>query len=680
MAAPKSVWGIDIGQCALKALKLVEVDGQLRAEASDIIEHPQVLSAPDADRDQLVRNSLEEFLSRNDLSDSQVAIAVPGQTSFTRFVKMPPVDPKKIPELVRFEAEQQIPFDISEVIWRWQAFDDPDSPDVEVGLFAMKRADVYAVLDPFTEMDTGVDFVQMAPLALYNFMTYDQQTAGDGATLLVDIGANGTDLVVSDGSRLWTRTIQLGGNNFTESLVKAFKLSFSKAEKLKRTAATSKYARQVFQAMRPVFADLVQEIQRSIGYYTSLHREAKFTRIIGVGNGFRLPGLQKFIQQNLNTPVLRLDSFNALQPSEAISAPQFTENVLGFAVAYGLAVQGLELTRIDTNLLPNEIASARRWAKKRSWFVAAAMLLVVATAARAWRANRDYGILRPDQRPTPAFSEAQKMIREYTELRNVHQQYDGQAQNELRQIDEMMKIRRDAKFWPLLVEVINQSIRTVARDQQLMDSINVEKLTSIDPKKRGCLVMQKLESEYLSLPDGAKAQEALLDPGVISGANQPGAVGYAPMGGASAAAVPGTRGVRLVLTGRCPRDRAGTRNLLNALAAQSRKLFASIMGDEVEVVAAKFVRYRDPLDDLGGRTGRGGGGAGGGMGMGTGMGGGAYGGPAYGGGAYGAAGGDTVAGPTGPTDVTGMPIQEQTGFQIGWVLRIKPPAAPTATP
>ena len=104
MAAPKSVWGIDIGQCALKALKLVEHDGQLQAEAFEIIEHTKVLSQPDADREALIHESLEQFFARHDVSESDLAIAVPGQTSFTRFVKMPPVDPKKIPELVRFEA------------------------------------------------------------------------------------------------------------------------------------------------------------------------------------------------------------------------------------------------------------------------------------------------------------------------------------------------------------------------------------------------------------------------------------------------------------------------------------------------------------------------------------------------------------------------------------------------
>ena len=106
MAAVKTAWGIEIGKCALKALKLSEVGGELRVEAFDVIEHPKILSEPDADRDQLIRNAFNLFLARNNVGDARVVIAAPGQSGFTRFVKLPPVEPKQVPEIVKFEAEQ----------------------------------------------------------------------------------------------------------------------------------------------------------------------------------------------------------------------------------------------------------------------------------------------------------------------------------------------------------------------------------------------------------------------------------------------------------------------------------------------------------------------------------------------------------------------------------------------
>ncbi|MBS3734287.1 MAG: type IV pilus assembly protein PilM [Phycisphaerae bacterium] len=467
MPAPRSVWGIDVGQRALKALKLRSIEGELQVEALDIIEHPKILSPEDADRRQIIQASLEQFLARNEISDAVVAVAVPGQTSFTRFVKLPPVEEKKVPDIVRFEAEQQIPFPINEVTWRWQTFHDPDSPDVEVGLFAMKRENVDEAIAQLSEVGLGVDIVQMAPLALYNFMVGDDQLADDGATLLIDVGTDKTDLVVADGARIWTRTIQIGGNNFTEALVRAFKLSFAKAEKLKRSAATSKYARQIFQAMRPVFADLVQEVQRSIGYYTSLHRETRFAKVLGLGNGFRLPGLQKFLQQNLDVPVSRLDSYNNLEPSPAVNAPAFTENVQSLGVAYGLAIQGLGLSHVSTNLLPDELAHRRLWARKRPWFAAAAATLLVALLLPLWSAYRQRAVLADDDNAANVQRAASIIAQQQGRAGRLDNLERGD-EADLRRMRTMLDVFGKRAYWPEAYRVIHQAVNQAFDDQPLL--------------------------------------------------------------------------------------------------------------------------------------------------------------------------------------------------------------------
>src|SRR5260370_11288710 len=118
---PFGVWGIDLGQCAFKALRMeIGEDGEVVATAFDYVEHPKILSQPDADPDQLTREALEKFLSRNTLRGDQVAISVPGQSGLARFVKLPPVEEKKIGDIVRFEAKQQIPFNLEEVVWDYQ--------------------------------------------------------------------------------------------------------------------------------------------------------------------------------------------------------------------------------------------------------------------------------------------------------------------------------------------------------------------------------------------------------------------------------------------------------------------------------------------------------------------------------------------------------------------------------
>jgi len=452
MAKAKAIWAIDLGQCALKALHVQMVDQQLQADAFEVIEHDQVLSQPDVDKAAAIRKALEALASRHNLRQDPVAISVPGQLSFARFTKLPPVEPKKIPDIVQFEAGQQIPFGIDEVIWDYQIFRSPDSPEVEVGIFAMKRDLIYQFLGYFREVGIEPQLVQMAPLALYNCMKYDE-LVGQKATILVDVGAENTDLVIAEGHRLWQRNVPLGGNNFTETLVKAFKLSFAKAEELKRTAATSKYARQVFQTMRPVFADLSAEVQRSIGFYTSINREAEMERTIALGNGFRLPGLQKFMQQNLSMTVVKIDMFNKLQLAGSINAPSFSEHVLSMATCYGLAVQALGLSAVTSTLLPIEIVRQSAWRHKNPWFVGAAACLALA-AGTVWA--RYVWDMQAVESGRQAESNVQSTVDQYTKYKSEYNKLSqGETANRSVQIKQ---IENDKSVLPSLLEMIAGAI------------------------------------------------------------------------------------------------------------------------------------------------------------------------------------------------------------------------------
>jgi len=389
MAKIQSVWAIDIGQAALKALKLAPGGDaeHVTAEAFDFIEYPKLLSQPDADPEELVREALATFTDRNDLKGCRVAIAVPGQAGLVKFIKLPPVEKKRIPDIVKFEAKQQIPFALDEVVWDYQQIGDEDEEEggddeftmAEVGLFAMKRDQIARAILPLTAAGIEVDVVQMAPIALYNYVTYDQiKGAGSKDSVVVlDIGADNTDLIITDGVRIWQRNVPIGGNHFTRALTKEMKLTFAKAEHLKRNATKAPDPRAIFTAMRGVFNDFASEVNRSIGFYSSINRTAKIRKVVGLGNGFKLPGLQKFLQQNLNHEVEKVDAFQRLEGDEVKAAPQFQDNLASFAVAYGLALQGAGLSPLRTNLLPPEIERVRLIRAKKPWALAASALIML---------------------------------------------------------------------------------------------------------------------------------------------------------------------------------------------------------------------------------------------------------------------------------------------------------------
>jgi type IV pilus assembly protein PilM len=397
MAENRAVWGIDIGQAGLKAvrLKYAAQAEQVLAVAYDYIPHPKILSQPDAIPRELIKQALDTFLSRNDVTGDLVSISLPGHSALARFIQLPPVESSKVADVVKYEARQQIPFALEDVIWDFQTLGGGIEESgfmlgAEVGLFAMKTEQVYEALRPFTEAKVEVEVVQIAPLALYNFHCYDtlgvrrstedEFVAPEEHTIMLDMGTDNTTLVVSNGEKIWIRNVPVGGNHFTRALTKEMKLTFAKAEHLKCNATKSPDPRAVFQALRPVFNDYVSEIQRSIGYFSSVNRDAKISKIVGVGNGFKLAGLQKFLQQNLQYDVERVETFDAVVGDTVLNAPVFQENIMTFAVPYGLALQALQLTKLRTTLLPKEIAVARKIRRKKPWAVATAATLLCGLA------------------------------------------------------------------------------------------------------------------------------------------------------------------------------------------------------------------------------------------------------------------------------------------------------------
>lgn len=399
MAIQPGFWGIDIGQSALKAIRVENADGVIKATAFDYIEHAKILSQPDADPDQLTQDALKKFLSRNKLQGDKVLMSVPGQSGLARFVKLPPVEEKKIGDIVRFEAKQQIPFNLDEVVWDYQKIGsgivtDGFAMDTEIGLFAIKRDTVNRALAHFKEVDLEVEVVQMAPLSLCNYIAYDllhkdskttegeeEAAARKQCVVALDIGVESSNLVITDGGRIiWQRPIPIGGNRFTRALTRELKLTFAKAEHLKRNATKSPDLRKILLALKADLNEFVNEVQRSLGYFTNTHRDAEVKYLVGLGNAFRLPGLQKYLNEKLQLDVRKVQKFSRLTGDSVLTAPVFAENVLGFAVAYGLAIQGLSMGRLQTNLLPPEIQLHRIVRSKKPWALAGAAALLLGTA------------------------------------------------------------------------------------------------------------------------------------------------------------------------------------------------------------------------------------------------------------------------------------------------------------
>ncbi len=506
MPAAKSVWAIDIGNNSLKALRLRQSDEKIEVIGLDYIEHTKVLFAETAEeeKNQIIRETLHIFAGRNDLGKDAIAISVPGQTSFARFIKLPPVDEKRVPEIVKFEAIQQIPFDINEVEWDWQLMPKPDSPDTEVGIFAIKNELVSKYLENFSAENIRISIVQMAPIALYNYAWFDRTDLDDAdknAVIVLDMGADNTNLVVCTKTSVWQRCIPLGGNKFTKTIAEAFKLNFEKAEKLKRGAPVSKYARQIFHAMKPVFTDFGTEVQRSLGYYSSSHKDTTFTKIVLFGGGLRLQGLNKYLQQTTQIPAARPDAFEKLVPAQGVSSAKLHENISDFAISYGLGLQALNTAKIQSNLLPAKIARSMLWAQKSKYFIIAAVIVLTASLLALLRTNIDLKACSGKDAQSIK-GNIESILQKTRNVKNELDSQDKRKEEYQKTIEKYFSLFKYQDVIPLLHEIIFKTLPNQQNNESQAELYNayteedIEKIKQVPRNLRKQVFITSIGIEY----------------------------------------------------------------------------------------------------------------------------------------------------------------------------------------
>jgi len=472
--AHNSAWGIDIGDSAIKAVRLKKVgDSVVVQDYRTIPCESRPEEAQASDKEYRVRNALATLEREVNLRGSTIVVSMPGRDVFPRFIPLPPVEKKRIPEIVRYEAKTQMPFPIEEVIWDYQPLAGTGGPgeEVEVALFAIKKATVYGFLANLHLARLIPDIVEVTPLALYNFLMYDRNI--ERGTVVIDVGAGNTDLVIIDGERFWTRSVSISGNDITRALQEKYQISFEEAENLKRKAATSKQADKLFGAMRPILDDLIGEIQRSIGYYKAQTRNVRIEQVVLLGNAFKLHGLVEYFAKSLDYEVALLDTVRRIKVGSDTDAAKFEPELPNYGVALGLGLQGLGLARVNIDMMPEDIVRARVLRRKIPFAAVAVGLLALPILLGFRSARRDIDRYEEAIRPIDAeIRGLEGLIKKEDEAKNL----DPMAS----QLKEFAAIGEGRREWLYFFDGLNKAVNEIERGRFLLSSI-----AEVDPTATG---------------------------------------------------------------------------------------------------------------------------------------------------------------------------------------------------
>jgi type IV pilus assembly protein PilM len=338
----------------------------------------------DAARIPQTRAAIADLVARMKLGKVKTRYAISGQAVFTRFVKLPPIQEDNIEQLVTFEAQQHVPFPLSEVVW-----------DYELIEGAVERESVIVAIkgDSLDEINSAVNDcglitceVDVAPMAVYNAFRSNYGYSEE-PILLIDIGAKTSNLLYIEGKRFFTRSVAIGGVAVTAAIAKEYNVSFNEAEYQKITnglvALGGGHTEQMDESVaalamviRNALSRLPAEIARTTNYYRSQHGGSAPRRILLAGGGANLPYTLEFFQEKLNLPVEYFNPVSNLSIGKGVDPAviQREGHLMGELV--GLGLRGIGKSEINIDLVPVTVEQFRLAQRRQPFFIAAAALLI----------------------------------------------------------------------------------------------------------------------------------------------------------------------------------------------------------------------------------------------------------------------------------------------------------------
>jgi type IV pilus assembly protein PilM len=439
MADNQTTVAINIGSQRIgMAVFEVSKNGSLLLKAYDsesIIADP----AMDASKVSQTRIALADLSQRLKLGKTKARYAISGQSVFTRFVKLPPLQDDNIEQLVTFEAQQHVPFPLQEVVWDYELIE--GATEKEVVIVAIKADALDEINSAVNDSGLGTSEVDVAPMAIYNAFRASYGNPEE-PILLIDIGAKTSNLLYIEGRRFFTRSIAIGGAGITAAIAKEYGISFVDAEHQKVTnglvALGGGHTEQMDESIaalamviRNALTRLPAEISRTTNYYRSQHGGSAPRRVLLAGGGANLPYTLEFFQEKLNLPVEYFNPVRNIALGKGVD-PELVQregHLMGELV--GLGLRGIGKSAINIDLVPMVVEQARAADRRKPFFIAAAAVVLGGVAA--WAAFQNVAAssameearTMEDQRETlaPLKAEIDQLLKREESLRQIAKAY-----------------------------------------------------------------------------------------------------------------------------------------------------------------------------------------------------------------------------------------------------------------
>src|SRR6266542_669965 len=352
----------------------------------------------DAARERVILKAIQELFAEKPFGSKNINVCAPGFHVFSKFVKLPPVDTSKVTQIIQYEAQQNVPFPLEEVVWDYQILGTTPTGELEVLLVAIKADVVEGRFRTAEAAGLRVQLVDVSPAALCNAFRYNYGDL-EGCTMLLDIGAKTSNLLFFEKGNVYSRGINIGANSITQDFAKESKLPYDEAERVKiqegfvslggayeepdspHQAAISKIARQVLTRLHI-------QVNQTIQFYRGQQGGSPPDRLFLSGGATSMPYTAQFFSEKLNLPVEYFNPLRNLQIDPELPREELAKVAHSHGEVVGLGLRNLAHCPVELNLMPKSSLKRREFAQKKPYLAATIVCVILIVFAYGWFYDR----------------------------------------------------------------------------------------------------------------------------------------------------------------------------------------------------------------------------------------------------------------------------------------------------
>lgn len=337
------VVGLDIGS---RVLKLAEIDetkhgrvlkkfGMFEIESGYIEEG--VIKNPEA-----VADGIRQLFKMYKIKEPNVAISICGYSIIVKTISVQHMDEKTLQDTINFEAEQYIPFDISDVNLDFQILgESPGNPNqMDVLLVAAKKDVVneYASLVQLAGLNPII--IDVDAFALQNIYEVNYENEGENVAL-IDIGSNKSTLNIVKGTNsILIRDVTMGCHQINQKISSLVGCSIDEAEQFYNSSQSEKIAtKEIIEIIASVVGEWCGEIKRALDFFYSTYPSDHIKKIVLSGGGANIKKFRQQLAQETSSEVELINPFNNFVIDSSFD-PAYLEQVAPqAAICMGLALR-----------------------------------------------------------------------------------------------------------------------------------------------------------------------------------------------------------------------------------------------------------------------------------------------------------------------------------------------------